>query len=53
MVPFHRKKVGRMIKDGRAKIIEKDSSGRRVRLPTGETILVNRKTGKVISYFGY
>ncbi|MFA5360105.1 MAG: hypothetical protein WC349_04080 [Patescibacteria group bacterium] len=51
VVPFHRKKINRMIARGKAKVIKKDSSGKRVKLPTGEIITISKKNGKGITYF--
>jgi len=52
VVSLSLKKIRRMLRDGRAKVIKKDSGGKRIKLPTGEVIVVDKNFKKVITYFG-
>jgi len=51
VVPYHRKKINRMIAQGKATVIKEDSSGKRVKLPNGEIITIGKKNGKAVTYF--
>lgn len=52
VVLFCAKKLKKMLRDGKAKIIKKDSSGKKIRLQTGEVIVVDKSMEQVITYLG-
>lgn len=52
VVPFYSKKLKKMVRRGSAKIIRKDSKTRRIQLPSGDIIIVDKKLGKAITFLG-
>ena len=52
VVQFHQKKIQKMLSQGRVQVVSEDAGGKRIRLESGEEILVDSKMERVITYFG-